>query len=102
MQGKDKFDSRRFLMWKGIFRNFGISALAGLRGRLEQLCGDQAESSQRAAAEVLAGLVRGSKHWDWESSVELWDWLAPLLRTVLGNVTTETIRDWGTCLATAR
>merc|ERR1719361_15275 len=57
-KGKDKFDSRRFLMWKGIFRNFGYNALAGLRGRLEQLCGDQAESSQRAAAEVLAGLVR--------------------------------------------
>lgn len=100
-KGKDKFDSRRFLMWKGIFRNFGYSALEKLIPLIEKLCDDQIESSQRCAAEIIAGLIRGSKHWTWEMSQDLWSWLVPVLRKLLGNVTVETIRDWGTCFATA-
>ena len=57
-KGKDKFDSRRFLMWKGIFRNFGYSALEKLIPLIEKLCDDQIESSQRCAAEIIAGLIR--------------------------------------------
>ena len=34
-------------------------------------------------------------------SQRLWAWLVPVLRKLLGNVTVETIRDWGTCFATA-
>ena len=100
-KGKDKFDSRRFLMWKGIFRNFGYTALEKLIPFIEKLCDDQHESSQRCAAEIIAGLIRGCKHWDWETSQKLWSWLVPVLRKLLGNVTVETIRDWGTCFATA-
>ena len=54
-KGKDKFDSRRFLMWKGIFRNFGFNALEKFIPFIEKLCDDQLESSQRCAAEILAG-----------------------------------------------
>ena len=100
-KGKDKFDSRRFLMWKGIFRNFGYSALEKLIPSIEKLCDDQLESSQRCAAEILAGLIRGCKHWNWQMSQKMWSWLVPVLRKLLGNVTVETIRDWGTCFATA-
>ena len=100
-KGKDKFDSRRFLMWKGIFRNFGYNALEKLIPKIEKLCDDQLESSQRCAAEIIAGLVRGCKHWNWEMSQKMWSWLVPVLRKLLGNVTVETIRDWGTCFATA-
>jgi len=32
---------------------------------------------------------------------QLWTWLVPVLRKLLGNVTVETIRDWGICFATA-
>ena len=100
-KGKDRFDSRKFLMWKGLFRNFGPCVLEGLKARLESLCEEQAESSQRCAAEVVAGLVRGAKHWPWAMTAGLWAWLVPLLRRLLGKVTVETIGDWGTCFATA-
>ena len=100
-KGRDKFDSRRFLMWKGIFRNYGISILEKLKPHIEALCEDQAESSQRCASELLAGLIRGCKHWDWRMSESLWSWLVPVLRGLLGKVTVETIKDWGTCFATA-
>ena len=101
VKGKDKFDSRRFLMWKGIFRNFGFNALEKLIPFIEKLCDDQLDSSQRCAAEIIAGLIRGAKHWPWAMTQRLWTWLVPVLRRLLGNVTVETIRDWGTCFATA-
>ena len=100
-KGKDKFDSRKFLMWKGLFRNFGSTLLEPLKPHLEALCLDQQESSQRCAAELVAGLVRGSKHWGWGMTQELWGWLVPVLRQLLSKVTVETIGDWGTCFATA-
>jgi len=100
-KGKDKFDSRKFLMWKGIFRNYGVMVLEKLKEPLEKLCNDQQESSQRCAAEMMSGLIRGSKHWPWEMTDNLWSWLVPVLRKLLGNVTVETIRDWGICFATA-
>jgi len=100
-KGRDKFDSRKFLMWKGIFRNYGFKVLEKLKEPLEKLCNDQQESSQRCAAEMMCGLIRGSKHWTWEMTENLWSWLVPVLRKLLGNVTVETIRDWGICFATA-
>ena len=100
-KGRDKFDSRRFLMWKGIFRNYGVCVLEKLKPLIEALCEDQVESSQRCASEILAGLIRGCKHWNWEMTEALWSWLVPVLRGLLGKVTVETIKDWGTCFATA-
>jgi len=100
-KGRDKFDSRKFLMWKGIFRNYGVMVLEKLKEPLQKLCNDQQESSQRCAAEIISGLIRGSKHWTWEMTENLWSWLVPVLRKLLGNVTVETIRDWGICFATA-
>ncbi len=31
----------------------------------------------------------------------MWEWLGPVLKTALGNVTVESVADWGTCFATA-
>ncbi len=36
------------------------------RPHLERLAGDTQESSQRCLAEIVAGLIRGSKHWPFE------------------------------------
>ena len=37
----------------------------------------------------------------YESIKSMWEWLIPLLKTALGNITTETVVDWGTCIATS-
>lgn len=133
------------------------------------------ESNQRCAAEITAGLIRGSKHWpfrkvcsilciwheaisteDWRQNcfrkelcviksyvfhrwfsvrsdcqnvlldvlsnhvetlkvfiaiwpencsrfqlANLWDFIVPVIKKALDNITVETLRDWGTCMATA-
>ena len=62
---------------------------------------DQHESSQRCAAEIIAGMIRGTKHWSFHKVSALWESLIPLIRIALVNITVETIGDWGICFATA-
>ncbi|CAI5658584.1 unnamed protein product [Oreochromis niloticus] len=100
-KGKDSFNPRRFLLFKGLFRNYGDAFLPLLRPHLEQLASDPHESSQRCVCEITAGLIRGSKHWSFSKVEKLWQLLCPLIKTALTNITVETYTDWGTCIATA-
>ncbi|ETE72009.1 Proteasome activator complex subunit 4, partial [Ophiophagus hannah] len=100
-KGKDKFNPRRFCLFKGLFRNFDDTFLPVLKPHLERLAEDSHESPQRCVAEIIAGLIRGSKHWTFEKVENLWKVLCPLLRTALSNITVETYNDWGTCIATS-
>ncbi|KAF7252296.1 Proteasome activator complex subunit 4 [Varanus komodoensis] len=100
-KGKDKFNPRRFCLFKGLFRNFDDAFLPVLKPHLERLAIDSHESPQRCVAEIIAGLIRGSKHWTFEKVENLWKVLCPLLRTALSNITVETYNDWGTCIATS-
>jgi proteasome activator subunit 4 len=90
-KGKDKFDPRKFILWKGLFRNHGDNFLPVLKPHIKRLYAAPHESEQRCAAEMLAGLVRGSKHWTWDMTERLWAWLVPVLKRILGSVTVETM-----------
>ncbi|XP_068089225.1 proteasome activator complex subunit 4 isoform X1 [Hyperolius riggenbachi] len=100
-KGKDKFNPRRFCLFKGLFRNYDDAFLPILTPHLERLVEDSHESTQRCVAEIVAGLIRGSKHWTFEKVDNMWQFLCPLLRTALSNITVETYNDWGTCIATS-
>ncbi|KAJ8396071.1 hypothetical protein AAFF_G00026030 [Aldrovandia affinis] len=100
-KGKDRFSPRRFCLFKGLFRNFGDTFLPVFLPHMESLVADSHESTQRCVAEIMAGLIRGSKHWSYSKVVQLWELLSPLIRTALSNITVETYSDWGTCIATA-
>ena len=100
-KGKDYFAVERFGMFKALFRNFGDSFLSLFRPHIEKLVADHRESHQRAAAEMIAGLIRGSKHWGYQKAEAMWSWVTPTLKQALIKVSPETIRDWGTCFATS-
>jgi len=100
-KGKDKFDATRFSLFKGLFRNHGDEFLSNFRPHLQRLVCDQHEASQRCATEIIAGLIRGSKHWPFAMVNDMWTFLCPVLRTAFSNVNVESINDWGTAIATA-
>lgn len=101
-KGKDKFNAFRCFLFKGLFRNHGIVHLKHFLPHLQRLVTDKQESSQRCAAEITAGLIRGTKHWPFQMISELWQALLPVIRTAIANLTEETIIDWGMCFATAQ
>ena len=45
---------------------------------------------------MVAALVRGSKHWTFEMTEQLWEWLAPLVRKALEKVNRNWFSSWFT------
>lgn len=101
-KGKDKFNGFKYLLFKGLFRNHGIVYLKHFLPHLCKLVTDKQESSQRCATEIIAGIIRGSKHWPFNMVSEMWDSLLPVIRLALVNLTVESVIDWGVCFATAQ
>ena len=82
-----------------MVENIGPGLSLAFQPHIERLVSSPEESQQRAAAEMVYGLVRGARFWDWEASSQLWHWLLPVFQQVLNNVTAETQSDWDFCFS---
>ncbi|OUM60596.1 hypothetical protein PIROE2DRAFT_13615, partial [Piromyces sp. E2] len=58
----------------------------------------QEKHQQRVAAEVIAGLIRGSRNWSTDKLDKLWEWLKPTLKSILQNVIQESVDNWISCI----
>ncbi|KAK6098331.1 Proteasome activator BLM10 [Batrachochytrium dendrobatidis] len=56
------------------------------------------KSAQRAGAELLAGVLRGAKHWCTLKQNALWTWAIPLLSRAFTQATSESIQYWIECV----
>lgn len=61
---------------------------------VQPLAIDSDRFKQRAAAEMLAGVLRGSKHWPRSSSDLVWTWMASRLPLIYANLKPDTITFW--------
>ena len=63
----DKKTIHRYFLFQGLFRNFGMDPLDHFMEQLYQLIHEKSkekqEGSHRVAAEIVAGMIRGSKYW---------------------------------------
>ncbi|KAG2149717.1 armadillo-type protein [Suillus cothurnatus] len=61
---------------------------------VEPLMTDTDKFKQAAAAEMLTGLLRGSKHWPKQTREELWSWLTPRFDVILAQAKPDTVSYW--------
>lgn len=94
-KGQDKFSRHRYLFFKSLFRDFGTTFLDQILDHLEKLVVSNEESYQRAGAEILAGVLRGAKHWSYNMIESLKVRLLPIIRNALDSTLVETVTDWG-------
>ena len=96
----ESFSTSNAKFFKYIFQLFEDRFLATcIEPTLKEYCHNfQEKHQQRLAAEVISGLIRGSRNWSTEKLDKLWEWLTPILKTVLQNVTQESIDDWISCI----
>ncbi|CAF4233808.1 unnamed protein product [Adineta steineri] len=99
---KNEFDKTQFTMFKCLFRDFG---LAFVNNFLEQLCllireknEEKLEGSHRLAAEIITGMIRGSKYWTLEMLNKLWNNVTSILTECFLNLNVETRQSWHKCL----
>ena len=73
---------------------FETTFLDSLLAVLEPFISDNDRFKQRAGAEVVAGLLRGSKHWVETERRRLWDWFITRLPAIYAQVKPDTITFW--------
>lgn len=99
-KGHDQFNGIYYSLFYRLFRNFNIQLFEPITQHLDRLLTNREEGPQRLAAEIVAGMVNGSKLWTYDKLELMWRWLTPRLITTLEGINTESERNWGTCMAT--
>ncbi|KAI0343952.1 hypothetical protein BDW22DRAFT_1355187 [Trametopsis cervina] len=79
---------------KSIFETLQAEPMEALQPTLETLLADKDKNKQRGAAELLAGLICGSKHWPSNDQTKLWEWFKPHLRRVFSQSNNDMVTIW--------
>ncbi|KAJ3398810.1 hypothetical protein HDU80_008541 [Chytriomyces hyalinus] len=94
-KGAEFFNTELFKLVRALACQYEDTFCEHIRPIIEELVRDPKEKSkQRAAAEFLAGLVRGSKNWSTAKLTKLWSWVVPIVSGAIQASTTETARFW--------
>ncbi|EIE84146.1 hypothetical protein RO3G_08856 [Rhizopus delemar RA 99-880] len=94
-KNEDSFSESHARLFSSIFQTFQDLPLEAAKPSIESLCEamDQ-KNAQRAASEILAGLIRGTKHWRLSKLDDLWQWLGPVLQKVFAGITPDSLTYW--------
>lgn len=91
---EDNFSTSNANLFKSIFQIYEDSFLEIVKPEVTKLCESSEKNQQRAATEILAGIIRGSKHWPLNRLQALWSWLIPLLEHTFNSVTPDSLVYW--------
>jgi len=69
-----------------------------LKEQAEKLLNSKENKDQGCLAQIVTGIVRGSRDWDFKSQKLVWAWASNILVEAIGNILVETRGDWITCL----
>jgi proteasome activator subunit 4 len=95
-ESSELFNATAFLFYKRIFSRFGLNPLVIAFEYIQlNVLAIEDKSKQRAAAEFLAGVIRGSKHWTVKSREKMWEIIIPLINMGIQSCTTDSARYWG-------
>lgn len=95
---RDYLSAETINLIKSIFQIYGVGMLSHVRQRVEAYIGERDRHKHRAAAEIVAGAYRGSKHWPASHQDELWAWLDALLPKIFKGCTPDSQPAWQMCV----
>ncbi|KAL6304169.1 ARM repeat-containing protein [Sparassis latifolia] len=79
---------------KSLAKMFEHEALDAMLSVIDPLLMDVDRFKQRSGAEMLTGLLRGSKHWPKRRSDQLWAWMADRLKVIYAQMKPDTMTFW--------
>ncbi|KAF9459432.1 hypothetical protein BDZ94DRAFT_1312356 [Collybia nuda] len=79
---------------KSLAKMFGAETLEGILSAIDPLLSDIDKFKQRAGAEILSGILRGSKHWPKPLSDRLWSWTTNRLDRIFAQIKPDTLSFW--------
>lgn len=91
---KKKFSVDCFQLFQRLFRNYGSILFNPFKNVIEDLLSEKCKGKECLAAEIIGGMIRGSKHWNFKDLETMWDFLIPLLRDLLDSIAVEKPENW--------
>ncbi|KAI0343973.1 ARM repeat-containing protein [Trametopsis cervina] len=86
--------SENAIFIKSLANMFQAEFVADLQGAIDDLLVDNDRFRQRGGAEILAGLLRGSKHWPQKDYEALWAWFMSRLENLYSQIKPDTLSFW--------
>ncbi|KAF5375146.1 hypothetical protein D9758_000062 [Tetrapyrgos nigripes] len=86
--------SENVLYMKSLAKVFEEEILDALTATMEPIICDPDRFMQRAAGEILTGLLRGSKHWQPKALNRLWTWTTNHLDRIFNQIKPDTLSFW--------
>jgi hypothetical protein len=83
-----------------LCRHFGDRFVPLFKPHLEKFVKSDKDNQQRFVCEFVTGLLQGSKFWPLQKLEFTWTWLRPLLEQGFRSINSESLKDWGTAVAT--
>ncbi|KAG5350853.1 hypothetical protein C0989_009023 [Termitomyces sp. Mn162] len=94
--GTIELRKENILFIKSLVKVLEQDGLENLLVNIDSSFNDSDKFKQRASAEVLSGILRGSKHWPKTLLNNLWTWTMPRLDRIFGQIKPDTITFWET------
>ena len=91
---EDSFSTDKAYFYSMLFEGLGCELTTLFMPRLKVLAASPQESEQRAAAEIISGIMFGTRFHSYQFCKKLNQELTSVLRIALDNLTEETIDDW--------
>ncbi|GLB36441.1 putative protein with domain of unknown function (DUF3437) [Lyophyllum shimeji] len=79
---------------KSLAKIFIIDGTGHLLSAIDASLSESEKFKQRASAEILSGVLRGSKHWPNPPLDNLWKWTASRLNRIFAQIKPETLQFW--------
>lgn len=100
-----RFSEAQAELYKGLARNHGLNFLTLARPCIEELLAQndtdgvsETTAKFRCAGELLAGIVRGSKHWRYDDLQKMWSFVIPTLESAMARIEHNTIGNFASTL----
>ncbi|KAF5374850.1 hypothetical protein D9758_000077 [Tetrapyrgos nigripes] len=80
---------------KSLFQLLEDDPFDSVKSIVEGLIKAKEADKQRAAAEIIAGIIGGSKNWPLQKQEKFWNWFKPYIKTIFGqNLKSDTVGVW--------
>jgi len=94
-KGNESIKYIRIQLWKRLYRNYGLFNIDLLLPKLNEFISSSRDCYHRCGAEIIDGLIQGSKYWTFDENKKIEELLKHLIKKVFCSVTSETLQIWG-------
>ncbi|KAI0094551.1 ARM repeat-containing protein [Irpex rosettiformis] len=86
--------SENAIFIKSIAKMYQANFSGAIQSAIDSALGENDRFKQRGAAEMLAGLLRGSKHWPREQFEAVWTWFMERFERIYAQIKPDTLPFW--------